>query len=222
MVSLADSAKLKQQGIEPPKKGWLDRAWTPFSYAGDFIKGTVKGLSQGLGVWARRGLKIGAVVAIGLFFLPYAWPAAANAIATALPMLHTGVLASTGAASFIPNGFAAIGAVLVYALGGAVVGAAGGAALGTVTGGAKEIQLRWRKEEYAEELAERGKMVRIQQQAGKRVPHWREYSQAHRTYRKEVDFRQFEVAREQQRDVEGLSWVDRVMNGRGGYGGRGF
>lgn len=115
------AAKKEPIKKEPPKKRDLLR---PVRYASSFVSGTIFGMLDGMGSWARKGLVAGAA---GGLLLGMAGVPAMFAIGTASAIV-------TAAAAGL--------------LGGAVLGGA----FGVVTGGARNVGREHRKDVYAEDL----------------------------------------------------------------------
>jgi len=209
-------AKMTAADIKPKKRSF--HWYTPFIWANDFIQGTVNGFGDGLSMGARKGFKYGVIAAVALFLLPLV-PGVAGVFMSNLPGLVMGTM-ETGL--FIPNGLGAIVAGLGYGLAGSAIGAAVAGTVGLFTGGARELQLRGRKEKYAEELAERDEM-RAQQQA--RAPeqnrsNWRDYARAHRDYENQRQFKWFVTEHRRLPEAQG-GWADQIEQERMGAHSRG-
>lgn len=206
------SAAANAYAIAPEKRQF--HWYTPLAWAKDFVKGTVTGFGGGLGTGARKGFKIGLLVAAVAFFAPVVWPGLAVGLAEIGLPLASG--ATMAAPAFISNGLYALVDGLGYGLAGGLLGGAFGGAMGLATGGAYELKLRGRRERYAEELADRDTMRARQQSQGQNRSDWREYAQAYDRYQDQKFLRwsEFERHNTQINPSAQGGWADRVSQSR--------
>jgi hypothetical protein len=197
---------------------------TPFIWTSDFAKGTIGGTANAIAKGGNRGFKIGMALAVVAFFLPL-FPAASAVVAHMLPGLVLDP--SAAVATFIPNGIPGLISWLGYGVGGAILGAGFSGAAGLVTGGAREIQLRLRRDKYSEELAERAEMKARapQQSAGY---NWRDYANEYKRKQNKSLERQYYFNNEQayEKSINNpeptTKWRDHVDRSRDGHHERGL